>query len=112
MQLFDIHPCLTDERGGITKQYPYFKPGECPSDKFDSGFIIFPSGAFMPPQGVSCHSGYEISYVASGCLTVKAGNQTMTFHAGNTIFIPAGMPHSCINNGDVDCVVVYNIVEG
>lgn len=112
MRLFDLHPCLTDERHGVTKQYPYFKPEERPSDKFDSGFIIFPPGAFMPPEGQSCHTGYEISYVVSGCLTIHSAGEVLTYRAGNTIFIPAGAPHNCVNNGTEDCVVVYNIVEG
>ena len=112
MYLFDIHPCLEDERNGVTKQYPYFKKGESPSDKFDSGFIIFPPGAIMPPKGQSVHSGYEISYVVSGSLTIHAGDEVLTYQGGNTIFIPAGVPHNCVNNGAEDCVVVYNIVEG
>jgi quercetin dioxygenase-like cupin family protein len=112
MKLFDVHPCLADDRQGKTKMYPYFKEEEKPSDKFDSGFIIFPPGAVMPSEGKSCHTGYEVSYVISGTLTIEANGQVMTFQDGNTIYIPAGEAHRCVNNGDVDCVVAYMIVQG
>lgn len=112
MKLFDVHPCLVDDRQGKTKQYPYFPVAEHPSDKFECGYIIFPPGAIMPPEGKSCHTGYEVSYVASGSLTIESEGQVMNFNAGNTIFIPPGESHSCVNKCDVDCVVAYMIVQG
>lgn len=112
MKAFDLRPLLEDDRKGKTKQYPYFTKSEHPSDRFQCGYIIFPPGGIAPLEGQSCHKGYEISYVVSGSITVQAGEGTMTFNAGNTIFIPPGESHNCVNNGDDDCVVAYMIVEG
>jgi mannose-6-phosphate isomerase-like protein (cupin superfamily) len=44
----------------------------------------------------------ELVYVLAGSAAMTMGNDTFPLRAGSSLLIPAGMPHSVVNDGDID----------
>lgn len=72
------------------------------------GHAIFPPGTVVPP---AAHSGDEYSYVISGNIKCKVGDQIFSAKAGSATFIPAGEEHSTINDSDGNVEVVWMLIE-
>ncbi|MEA4900295.1 cupin domain-containing protein [Desulfitobacterium sp.] len=72
------------------------------------GHAIFPAGTVVPP---AAHSGDEYSYVISGNIKCKIGDQIFSAQEGSATFIPAGEEHSSINDSDGNAEVVWMLIE-
>ena len=108
MQVFSLEPVVNLERGGKATQYPF---ADTPSDKIQTGFIIFPAGSRVPDEGFTQHQGHEFSYVVSGSLDIYTPECKRTVKPGDCSFIPARELHYSQNTTDSDCVLKYIIVE-
>jgi quercetin dioxygenase-like cupin family protein len=49
----------------------------------------------------------ELAYVVSGSGKITVGRKYFTFHAGDSLHIPAGVPHGVRNDGKEDVVMVF-----
>jgi len=49
----------------------------------------------------------ELAYVVSGSGKITVGNQLISFSTGDSIFIPAGVPHGVRNDGSEDVAMVF-----
>lgn len=72
------------------------------------GHAVFPTGTVVPP---AAHSGDEYSYVLSGSIKCKVGDQVFSLKEGSASFIPAGEVHSSINDSDGDAEVIWMLIE-
>ena len=72
------------------------------------GYAVFPPGTVVPP---AAHSGDEYSYVLSGNIKCKIGDQIVSAQEGSATFIPAGQEHSSINDSDSSTEVVWMLIE-
>ncbi|MBP0619309.1 cupin domain-containing protein [Cupriavidus consociatus] len=69
-------------------------------------------GAFAPMHS---HPGEEIAYVLQGTLEYQLGNNPpVTLKAGESLFIPAGTPHSARNvgSGTASELATYIVKKG
>ncbi|HTU84639.1 MAG TPA: cupin domain-containing protein [Solirubrobacteraceae bacterium] len=71
---------------------------------------LVPPGASGPPQHK--HSGDQIYVIVSGTITIQLGGEERTAVAGETIFIPAGLPHHNWNDGESDEIHIEVIAPG
>ncbi len=72
------------------------------------GHAIFPPDTVVPP---AAHSGDEYSYVLSGNVKCKVGDQIFAMREGSASFIPAGEEHSSINDSNSNAEVVWMLIE-
>jgi len=49
----------------------------------------------------------ELAYVVSGSGKITIGNELISFSAGDSIFIPPGVPHGVRNDGSEDIAMVF-----
>ena len=49
----------------------------------------------------------RLAYVVSGSGKITVGNELISFSAGDSIFIPPGVPHGVRNDGSVDVAMVF-----
>lgn len=79
---------------------------------FDSselqGILFFAHGLLKPGKMLERHIDpyEEIYYVLQGQGIMTVGDEEQQVSAGDAIWLPYGVPHSLLNNGDGDCVVV------
>jgi quercetin dioxygenase-like cupin family protein len=60
--------------------------------------VDIPEGVLAP---MHVHPGDEVAYVLQGTFEYRLGDAApVTLHAGQSLFIPAGTPHSAKNTGD------------
>lgn len=74
--------------------------------------VDFDSGAFAPKHA---HPGEEIAYVLQGTLEYQLGDQPpVRLKAGESLFIPAGTPHSARNvgSGQASELATYIVTKG
>ncbi|UDM52388.1 cupin domain-containing protein [Cupriavidus sp. MP-37] len=74
--------------------------------------VDFEPGAFAPRHA---HPGEEIAYVLQGTLEYQLGEQPpVRLKAGESLFIPAGTPHSARNvgSGQASELATYIVTKG
>ncbi|GAB7542962.1 cupin domain-containing protein [Cupriavidus sp. 8B] len=74
--------------------------------------VDFDPGAFAPKHA---HPGEEIAHVLQGTLEYQLGdNRPVTLKAGESLFIPAGTPHSARNvgSGTASELATYIVKKG
>ena len=74
--------------------------------------VDFDSGAFAPKH---IHPGEEIAHVLQGTLEYQLGNAPpVRLKAGESLFIPAGTPHSARNvgGGQASELATYVVTKG
>lgn len=74
--------------------------------------VDFDPGAFAPKH---IHPGEEIAHVLQGTLEYQLGDQPpVRLKAGESLFIPAGMPHSARNvgGGQASELATYVVTKG
>jgi quercetin dioxygenase-like cupin family protein len=70
-----------------------------------------PGAAF----GMHTHPGEEVAYVLEGSVEYQIqGSEPITLKAGNSLFIPAGRPHTARNLGSVNAteLATYLVEKG
>jgi len=53
------------------------------------------------------HEEEELAYVLKGKGKIRLKDQVVSYEAGDGIYIPAGIPHSVVNDGDQDVDMVF-----
>ena len=49
----------------------------------------------------------ELAYIASGSGKITIGDRLVPFKSGDSLYIPAGVPHGVRNDGNDDIVMVF-----
>ncbi|HZW58040.1 MAG TPA: cupin domain-containing protein [Nitrososphaerales archaeon] len=52
-------------------------------------------------------SAEELAYIVSGSGKITVGRKNIRFKQGDSLYIPAGMPHGVKNDGKEDVVMVF-----
>jgi mannose-6-phosphate isomerase-like protein (cupin superfamily) len=79
---------------------------------FDSselqGLLFFAYGVLKPGKSLEAHIDpyEEIYYLLQGQGLMTVGDDQQPVSAGDAVWLPYGVPHSFLNNGNEDCVVL------
>jgi quercetin dioxygenase-like cupin family protein len=68
------------------------------------GYSVFTPGTELGPVR---HEAEEVAYVVTGSGELRLDGETVGFHEGEALHIPAGVWHAVANTGDVDVVMVF-----
>lgn len=68
------------------------------------GFSVFTPGTATTPVR---HETEEVAYVVSGRGELRLDGETVSYRAGDALFIPAGIWHAVANTGSEDVVMVF-----
>ncbi|NEW09052.1 cupin domain-containing protein [Paenibacillus sp. SYP-B3998] len=79
--------------------------------KVKFGTIVIPPKARVPLNGEGAHDQDEYSIVIKGAIETGSGGKEYLISAGDATLIPAGEAHWAYNSGDVDCEIVWVLVE-
>jgi quercetin dioxygenase-like cupin family protein len=77
-----------------------------PEVGFTFGTAYFPAGTRVPEEGLSAHSGFEVSLMIAGELDVFAGGVTTRLKAGDLVNLPPGEEHHSTALTDVKLIYV------
>lgn len=69
------------------------------------GYSVFTPGLVAADLS---HSVEELAFVVGGDGVIRLEDGELEVHAGQALFIPAGMWHSVVNEGDTDLVMVFS----
>ena len=75
------------------------------SNKNMMGYSVFTPGTDTK-QKIHLTSE-ELAYVLSGSGKITVGKKLHSFHAGDSLHIPAGVPHGVRNDGKEDVIMVF-----
>ena len=72
------------------------------------GILFFAYAVLKPGKELESHIDpyEEIYYLLQGEGTMTVGDEQQKVTAGDAIWLPYGVPHSLVNDGDEDCVIV------
>ena len=79
---------------------------------FDSGelegLLFFAHAELKPGREIEEHADpyEEIYYIVKGSGLMRVGGEEGKVMAGDAVWLPYGVPHSLVNNGDQDCIFV------
>ncbi len=79
---------------------------------FDSselqGILFFAYGVLKPGEVAESHVDpyEEIYYILQGQAVMTVGDEQQKVAAGDAIWLPHGVPHGMVNDGDEDCVIL------
>lgn len=68
------------------------------------GYSVFTPGSATAPVS---HQTEEVAYVLSGAGELRLDSDTVTFRAGDGLFIPPGVWHAVANTGTEDVAMVF-----
>jgi quercetin dioxygenase-like cupin family protein len=68
------------------------------------GYSVFTPGTELTPVK---HETEEFAYVVSGSGELRLDDETVPFHEGDALHIPAGIWHAVANTGDSEVVMVF-----
>ena len=90
--------------GGIKRSILFKQDSSIPGREGVVASVVLAPGA---AEGRHTHHADVYGYVIDGSATLeKAGSPTVTLHAGEVFYVPAGVVHQGINNGRVPARVV------
>ena len=69
------------------------------------GYSVFKPGLVAADLS---HSVEELAFVVSGAGVIRLEDRQLAVHAGQALYIPAGMWHTVVNDGDSDLVMVFS----
>jgi quercetin dioxygenase-like cupin family protein len=72
------------------------------------GLLFFAHAVLKPGRVIESHIDpyEEVYYLLQGHGVMKVGDEEENVSAGDAIWLPYGVPHSLVNDGDEDCVIV------
>lgn len=72
------------------------------------GLLFFAYAVLKPGKVLESHVDpyEEIYYFLQGQGVMAVGDEQQTVSAGDAIWLPYGIPHSLVNNGNEDCIIV------
>jgi quercetin dioxygenase-like cupin family protein len=75
-----------------------------PGNASSLGYSVFTPGTELTPVK---HETEEFAYVVSGSGELRLDGETVPFHEGDALHIPAGIWHAVANTGDSEVVMVF-----
>jgi mannose-6-phosphate isomerase-like protein (cupin superfamily) len=77
------------------------------------GLLFFAHAELKPGKEIEEHvDAYEeIYYFVRGTGLMKVGRESQQVKAGDAAWLPYGIPHSLLNNGNEDCIFVVAAAE-
>ena len=72
------------------------------------GLLFFAHAVLKPGREIEAHVDpyEEVYYLLSGRGVMTVGEERQEVAAGDVIWLPYGVPHSLLNDGDEDCVIL------
>jgi len=72
------------------------------------GILFFAWAVLKPGKEIESHIDpyEEIYYLLQGQGVMMVGDEEEKVNAGDAIWLPYGVPHSLLNDGDEDCAIV------
>lgn len=72
------------------------------------GILFFAYGVLKPGKVIELHTDpyEEIYYLLQGQGVMRVGDEEEKVTAGDAIWLPYGVPHRLVNDGDNDCIIV------
>jgi len=72
------------------------------------GLLFFAHAVLKSGREIEAHVDpyEEVYYLLSGRGVMTVGEERQEVTAGDAIWLPCGVPHSLINDGDEDCVIL------
>jgi quercetin dioxygenase-like cupin family protein len=72
------------------------------------GLLFFAHAVLKPGREIEAHVDpyEEVYYLLSGRGVMTVGEERQEVAAGDAIWLPYGVPHSLLNDGDGDCVIL------
>lgn len=81
------------------------------NDKVTMGVVKIPPGARIPTCGDGVHDSDEYSVISKGSVVTMINGRKHRISSGQATYIPAGEAHWTINDGIVDCEVLWALVD-
>jgi len=77
------------------------------------GLLFFAHAVLKPGKEIEAHIDpyEEVYYLLSGRGVMTVGDERQEVTAGDAVWLPCGVPHSLMNNGDEDCVILVAAAE-
>ena len=77
------------------------------------GLLFFAHAVLKPGKEIETHVDpyEEVYYLLSGRGVMTVGDESREVTAGDAIWLPCGVPHRLINDGDEDCVILVAAAE-
>ncbi len=77
------------------------------------GLLFFAHAVLKPGKEIEVHVDpyEEVYYLLSGRGVMTVGDERQKVTAGDAIWLPCGVPHGLINDGDEDCVILVVAAE-
>ena len=77
------------------------------------GLLFFARAVLKPGREIEAHIDpyEEIYYLLSGRGIMTVGEESRQVTAGDTIWLPRGVPHGLANDGHRDCVILVAAAE-
>ena len=78
--------------------------GGLTAQAFCQGYVVIPPGAGVPEHS---HPQEEVYLILSGAGEMMVGGEILPVDGICAIYVPSGMPHTLINSGDEEMVLVF-----
>jgi len=77
------------------------------------GLLFFAHAVLKPGKEIEAHIDpyEEVYYLLSGRGVMAVGEESREVAAGDAIWLPRGVPHGLLNNGDENCVILVAAAE-
>lgn len=77
------------------------------------GLLFFAHAVLKPGREIEAHIDpyEEVYYLLEGRGVMTVGDERREVAAGDAVWLPCGLPHSLVNNGDEDCVILVAAAE-
>jgi quercetin dioxygenase-like cupin family protein len=77
------------------------------------GLLFFAHAVLKPGKEIEEHIDpyEEVYYLLSGRGVMTVGDKRQEVTAGDAIWLPYGVPHSLLNDGDEECVILVAAAE-
>jgi quercetin dioxygenase-like cupin family protein len=77
------------------------------------GLLFFAHAVLKPGREIEEHIDpyEEVYYLLSGRGVMTVGDKRQEVTAGDAIWLPYGVPHSLLNDGDEECVILVAAAE-
>jgi oxalate decarboxylase/phosphoglucose isomerase-like protein (cupin superfamily) len=77
------------------------------------GLLFFAHAVLKPGKEIEVHIDpyEEVYYLLSGRGVMVVGEESREVAAGDAIWLPRGVPHGLLNNGDENCVILVAAAE-
>jgi len=72
------------------------------------GILFFAHAVLKPGKVIESHVDpyEEIYYLLEGQGVMMVGDEQQKVNVGDTIWLPHGVPHSLVNDGEEDCIIL------